>query len=157
EKADAERYSMLKARQDLQLARAGVRLQTLRVKEAQDGVKLAQIQQQRAQVQVDTYQYWLDAGPLAAEFAEATLLTVSAGLQTAAGSANLTKLGGPDVGGALSSFAASASTSASINALWASYDRKAEEWTLQKTLAQQDVLIAGQQITIADDNVRVAD
>src|SRR5262249_31493172 len=62
EKADAERYSMLKARQDLHLARAGVRLQTLRVREAQDGVKLAQLQQDRAQKQVDTYQEWLDEG-----------------------------------------------------------------------------------------------
>src|SRR6185312_1906037 len=41
EKGDAERYNLLRARQDMTLAKAGVSLQTMRVKEAEDGVKLA--------------------------------------------------------------------------------------------------------------------
>ena len=35
---------------------------TLRVKDAQDGVTLAGLQQQRAQIQVDQYEEWLSAG-----------------------------------------------------------------------------------------------
>src|SRR5262249_34567949 len=42
EKRDAEAYNLLKARQDVQLTRAGVRLQDLRAREAEDGVKLAE-------------------------------------------------------------------------------------------------------------------
>ena len=37
EKRDAEHYQVLKANQDVQLTRQGLRLQELRVKEAEDG------------------------------------------------------------------------------------------------------------------------
>lgn len=62
EKRDNEAYLLLKARQDVALSRAGIRLQNLRVKEAEGGVELAQLQQERAQLQVDRYQEWIDAG-----------------------------------------------------------------------------------------------
>ena len=45
EKRDAEAFTLLKARQDMELSRAGVRLQDLRVREAEGGVKLAELQQ----------------------------------------------------------------------------------------------------------------
>jgi hypothetical protein len=59
------------------------------------------------------------------------------------------------VAGGLSSIAASLSTTASILSTLASYERRAEEWDFQKTLAQQDMRIAGQQVRIAEDHVRV--
>ncbi len=62
EKAAAERYSMLRARQELGLAQAGVRLQSLRVTRADHGVKLAELQQERAYIQVKTYAEWIDKG-----------------------------------------------------------------------------------------------
>jgi hypothetical protein len=62
EKADAEAYSLLKARQDLRLADAGVQLQSLRQTQASDEVGLAQLQQQRAQLQVQHFQALLDKG-----------------------------------------------------------------------------------------------
>jgi hypothetical protein len=156
EKGDAERYSMLKARQDVGLTRAGVRLQTLRVKEAQDGVKLAELQQQRAQIQVNTYQNWISAGMNDAEIAALAFTVVSAMLQAGAGAAALAGPK-PDESAALANFAGSASAYASYTSMLASYERKVQEWTLQENLAQQDVAIAGEQITIANDNVRVAD
>src|SRR4029077_990272 len=85
---DAERYSMLKARQDIRLTNAGVRLQTLRVKEAQDGVKLANLQQQKAQFQVYTYQSWLDEGIRFLQAQALGFMTASAGLSLAASSAS---------------------------------------------------------------------
>src|SRR5262249_40979853 len=60
EKLDAEEYNLLKARQDVRLAHAQVRLQDLRVREASDGVKLAELQQQRAQIQRDYFQSLLN-------------------------------------------------------------------------------------------------
>ena len=52
EKFATESYSLLKALQDVELAGATVDLQHLRVKEATDGVTLAGLQKQRAQIGV---------------------------------------------------------------------------------------------------------
>jgi hypothetical protein len=62
EKEDAEKQALLQAKQQLSLAQAGVQLQELRVNEANDGIALATLQQQRAQIQKDTYTAWIDAG-----------------------------------------------------------------------------------------------
>ena len=62
EKRDAEAYQLLKARQDVRVARAGVRLQELRVREAESGIRLAELQRDRAQIQFDRYQSWIDEG-----------------------------------------------------------------------------------------------
>src|SRR5262249_55263877 len=62
EKSDAEAYTMLKAKQDLNLSQAGVRLQELRVTEAQGGVKLATLQRNRAAIQINAYNSWISAG-----------------------------------------------------------------------------------------------
>ena len=59
EREDAEKQSLLQAKQQLNLARAGVQLQDLRVNEANDGIELADLQQKRAQIQIDTYDEWL--------------------------------------------------------------------------------------------------
>lgn len=62
ESRDAEAYKLLQARQDLELARAGVRLQSLRVRKAEDRVELSELQRERAQLRVDTYRRWLQQG-----------------------------------------------------------------------------------------------
>src|SRR5205085_1281575 len=61
EKSDMESQALLQAKQQLNLAQAGVRLQDLRIGEANDGVTLADLQQARAQIQIDTYEDWLQA------------------------------------------------------------------------------------------------
>jgi hypothetical protein len=60
EKRDAEAYSLMRARQDLDLAQADVQLETLRLKQANDSVTLASLQQTRAQIQLDHFQKLLD-------------------------------------------------------------------------------------------------
>ncbi len=62
EKRDAEYYNLLRARQEMHLTRAGVSLQELRVREAKDGFALAELQRERAQIQVDHYHKLLDEG-----------------------------------------------------------------------------------------------
>jgi hypothetical protein len=55
EKRDAEYYNLLKARQDLNLSLAGVRLQQLGMAEARDSVRFAELQLERAQLQSTYY------------------------------------------------------------------------------------------------------
>lgn len=62
EKQDAEYYNVLKARQDIRVTQAGVQLQNIRVTEAENGVTLAELQEERAQIQVTHYQELIDAG-----------------------------------------------------------------------------------------------
>jgi Tc toxin complex TcA C-terminal TcB-binding domain len=59
---DAAAETLLHARQQLNLAQAGVRLQDLRVGEANDGVKLVDLQKEKAQIQIETYDDWLLSG-----------------------------------------------------------------------------------------------
>jgi hypothetical protein len=49
-------------RAEIGLAQASVRLQELRVTEANGGIRLAELQQDRAQIQIDTYEDWLQRG-----------------------------------------------------------------------------------------------
>src|SRR5262249_25891295 len=158
EKRDAELYNLLKARQDVKLTRAGVRLQDLRVHEAEDGVKLAQLQQQRAQIQQDYFDGLLDQGRLGLNGAEiaslATLGLAAAGYTVAAGLAYFEKLG-LEPSAAISFGAQALATTSSVLAQLASYERRHDEWKFQQSLAVQDVQIGARQVQLADDQVRV--
>src|ERR1700759_4653808 len=48
EKRDDHAYTVLRARQDLDIARANASVQDLRLTQAQDGIQLAQLQKSRA-------------------------------------------------------------------------------------------------------------
>jgi hypothetical protein len=153
-----------------------VRLQDLRVQQAQDGVTLATLQQQRAQFQQDHYQQLLMEGLSNLEKDMLSLLETAAQLQDFASGATLataayyflaagfslldaTSLVGAGLSATAQSFsvlAAGASARAAVAQLRASNERRAQEWDYQRSLAQQDVAISGQQVTIAHDGVRVA-
>jgi hypothetical protein len=149
EKSDAESYSLLKARQDLGLAQGGVRLQALRVQQAQDGVGLAELQQGRAQFQADHYQELLDEGNSTLESAALVQLVASMFAPDSVGAGP----GGPQI---TVSPSGKLQTQANIFSTLASYERRAQEWQFQKSLAGQDILIGGQNIAIAEDQVWVA-
>jgi hypothetical protein len=167
EKGDAERYSVLKARQDSRMARAGVRLQTLRVKEAEGGVKLAELQQERAQIQVDYYTKWLEQPISDLEVRSIGMLGIAASLQGQAAITSFVASGLPSgvtmnaqasasaISSGLSAMAGVFSTESSIYAALASYERRAQDWEFQKAVAQQDVRIGAQNVKIAEDHVRV--
>jgi hypothetical protein len=175
EKVDAESYTLLKAGQDLDLARASVQLQDLKVGEADDSVNLATIQQTRAQIQVDHYQDLLKQGVSGLELASLGLYGIAAGLQLQSAELSFASAILPSsvsvgtdlsvsyspqaIAGALASQssaqAAANSTNASIQATLASYERRRQEWEFQQSLAQQDVAIGAQQVVIATDQRRV--
>ena len=157
EKRDAEYYNLLEARKDVRLARAGVRLQNLRVREAEGGVTLAELQQTRVQIQLDHYDRLLDEGQSAMETASLALLGVAAATYTAAAAASaFGPFGIAKDAGAVFGFAAQAlQTTSSLLSQWASYERREEEWRFQQSLAQHDIRIGAQQVNIAEDRVRV--
>jgi hypothetical protein len=162
EKLDAESYSLLRARQDIQLSRSGVRLQDLRIREAEGGVKLSVLQQQRTQIQADHFKELIDKGFSLSEQLEIAFMITSAALSTSAaviagGDALLAAVtfGLAGNGDAASSLASAASTTASIFSTLASFERRAQEWRFQLSLSQQDIRIGNQQIKLAEDHLRI--
>jgi hypothetical protein len=167
EKRDAEFYARLQARQGVELAEAGVRLQSLRLNEAQDSIRLAQLQRERAQIQQEHYQALLDEGLLAQEHAALGFMATSAAFYTAAAATQglgtflntitFGIFGSGGGGNAFSSLAGTASSLAQLLSTQAGYERRQQDWQLQRNLARQEVRIGQQQILLAMDQVRVVE
>ena len=182
EKRDAELYNQLKARQDIQLARAGVRLQNLRLRQAQNEVGLAELQKESAQIQAQMYQEWLDAGLNKWELrmidayhkieeAQINIANINAFLEAAQALTTAATASPFTVGIAFSHAlivgylanervgyterAIRAETTAQVSSIYATYERRAQEWQLQRDLAQQALRIGDQQIKIANDGVNI--
>lgn len=171
EKTDTEAYNRLKANQDLQVANQNVTLQSLVVTEAQANVTLAQDQQARAQIQVNHYSDLINSNISGLEQASLDLMTLQVGLQggaaalytTAAiaggispqGVFSLGSISASDAAQAASSLAQAMGSVASSLSAQANYEEKQKDWQFQLDFGNQEVLIAGQQITIANDHVDV--
>lgn len=171
EKQDAETYTLLRAIQDLRLSAATIELQKLQVGEADTGVSVATLQHERVEIQLDTYQDWIDAGlnrweqstinslrtardarEAAAEWGAAAVAAQAfaaaagpGGSYTWAGAASTAAW--EQAGASIE--ASSADTAAQIASIQASQERRKQEWELQHSLAEQDTAIAEQQITAA--------
>jgi hypothetical protein len=174
EKRDAEAYNVLKARQDLEVAQANVRVQVARLAEAQDRIVLAELQRNRAQIQVLHYQSWINAGYLESEVNYLNALNYL-------GDARRRLVGYASTEQVLSAYSMdpistifkgiASSLSVMTNILGvtainneiaaqrymfqADYERRLQEWQLQESLAQQDYEIGEQQIRIAGDNLAI--
>lgn len=183
EQRDEAAYARQKARQELTLAQAQVRLQNLRLKEANDGVKLAELQEQRAMIQFATYQEWISRGLNDAEqlmleqyrvaasakiqgawanyaVQVAHLFAVAATASFGAQAAIASAWAGAQAAGANASFTREA-TSAELEiqqaSLYASYQRRLDEWMLHSAVAMQDSQIGRQQVTMARDRAQIAE
>jgi hypothetical protein len=166
-------YTELKARQDLNLATAGVELQNLRVTEANGGVDLATLQQERSQFQSDHYSglitegtSWNEDASLVSQWVAVGLQGTSAflyGVAAVTGGFSLRTLFDTGSGSATSAaqvtsaLAAAASSTSSAFATLASYERREQEWRFQMNLSQRDAAIGTQQITSALDRVNIVD
>ncbi len=168
EKRDAEYYGQLKARQDIKTSRATVKLQDLRVAEAEDGVTLAEMQQDRSQLMQDSYQEWINAGLNDWENAmviaygvagTASLVSSIMGNYLTASTANplfvTASVGFATAKGIFDGISIAANTTAQISSIYASHERREQEWTLQRNLAQKDVQIGGQQIKLSEDRLKI--
>ena len=148
EKRDAEFYNVLKARQEARLSRAGVRLQELRLREAEDGVNLAELQRERAQIQENHFSSLLEGDRNAYEILALAFLYESL---RAPDSVSFDKTG-PSVSVSPSG---KLQTLANIFSMMASHERLRQDWKFQANLARQDIRIGSQQVRIAEDHVRV--
>lgn len=169
EKRDIEAYSLLKARHDAELMTSQVRLQELRVSEAESSVVLSQLQQRRAELARDHWQELLHEDVSSPEQASLDALYVAAGLYAHSALSNMIAAATPSLASiftfgsenvqsaaqAMATLAQVSSTSSQILALQASYERRREDWSYQRILSQADVQIANQSITIAQDHLMV--
>lgn len=182
EKKDAESYSLMKAKQDMALARANVKLQDLRIKVSEGEVDLAVMQKERSELQVEGLEEMIAAG--LNEFEEqmimnyyvvATLDSLMFHLTGVKEEASI--LGDVIFGTAtnaaskaaqfLTTFALNQTLTAvntskqflqaniNANSIRASQARREQEWNFQKTLAEKDVNIGQQGIRVAKDRLRV--
>ncbi len=156
EKEDAENYSQLRARQDLQTAKATVKLQDLRVKQSELEKEVADLQLTKMQFVQNTYNGWISAGLNGYETASLTLLGASAATSGVASAANFIKFwDGDSIAQGFSNLASMLSTISSMMSQLASYQRRQQEWQYQSDLAGYDISIANQQIKIAEQNTRI--
>lgn len=169
EKEDAETYSQLRAKQDLTTAKATVKLQDLRIKQAENEKGLANIQLDKATFSQSYFDDLLAEGINDYEIEALDLLENQIEIYTSATQfaiaasvinfgfsiANLQGVG--DLGtNAMSFWAQELGTKANLNNILASYKRREQEWNYQKNLAGFDISLANQQIKIAEDGVRIA-
>ncbi|WP_294672370.1 neuraminidase-like domain-containing protein [uncultured Fluviicola sp.] len=166
EKEDAENYSQLRAKQDLQTAKSTVKLQDLRVKQALNEETVADLQLDKVQFIRSNYDNWINAGLNGYETASLALLTAATIAQTissiaffSAGAYSAAQLDGKNAFGFSAQGTAGISqvlsmTSSMMSQL-ASYQRRSQEWQFQSELAGYDISIANQQIKIAEQNTRI--
>jgi hypothetical protein len=164
EKRDTEAYNLLKARQDLSLARASVRLHDMQVIVANDGVTLANLQQQQQADQVDHYTALAVGGMSGLEIAALTfqgmgVTHLHAGASMRLANAIITSelpTGLGELGGAVSEVGNALIATSSLLQTMASYERRQQEWQFQKTIALDAARIGAQQTRAAEDQLRVA-
>ncbi|GAB7109662.1 hypothetical protein JCM4814A_79770 [Streptomyces phaeofaciens JCM 4814] len=178
EKRDAAAYDRQRAGADLDLARSGEQLQSLRVTEARNTTGLARRQKAVNDVRVSTYQQWIDAGPnvwermLVSDFDEARVyrdwiagldaaMTTTQAIISAMGSGFETpgKMAAAGSVGALSLGKAQNAMQLNrteqdiqLHTLRAGQERRQEEWELQLALANAEALVAEEAIRAAADH-----
>ena len=152
ERHDAETYSVLQANHDIEVAGSSITLADLKVSDAAINVRVAQLQQEKAQVQFDHYDQLIKNGLNFHELAALGGMLAAIVLHTA--SAFKIEEFFRDRGA--SEAAAAVSTAAQLAQTQASFERREEEWTLQKNLADKDVQIGTQEIAHAQIQQQVA-
>jgi Tc toxin complex TcA C-terminal TcB-binding domain len=167
EQNEHKAYELERARDDLALTKADVRLREMNVSKAQDDIFLAQLQQQKAIFQKGRWEDLLKEDLLGWEQATLTLMVVAAASHTAAALAhsvaaiyqfdiNKVALTATSLASALSSVGQASSTWAAWAAQVATFERRKQDWQFQRDLAIHDAAIADQSITIAEDHEAIA-
>lgn len=157
EKADAENYSLLKAKQDLKVSQSNIKLQDLRLKEAYSGITLAELQKDRVTISSDYYKSLLQGNSLSdLELAALSLNLIALSFYISAGGMAITSA--IFNSGAAFGYAGQATsvTAQYLNQL-ASYERRRQDWEYQQDLTTADLKISDQQIKIANDQKNVVD
>lgn len=181
EKRDQAAFTRLQARQNVEMTTAKVQLQRLRVDQARKEVTLTELQRDRTQIQVDTYQQWIEDELNTWE--EAILEgyeTIKIGQIRLAGLTLVTQIANTAVTAATADYSAGAAAAAFLGFSYAAgleflqqsqlieaesrvkiaqaqadFERRKQEWEFQEKLALQDLRISDQQIRLAEDNLQI--
>ena len=186
EKEDAETLSVLRANQEVDIQTRMLDIKNLQVKEAQDQITALQNQQAVVQIRYDFYSQiaFMNASETAAMQMQklarlgnglAIILdqssgtahmipSVTVGVSGFGGTPTVTtSFGGENVAESTSSWASVArgiagllSESAAMAATFGGYQRRQDEWTLQKQLAAAELTQMDSQITAATDRLNIA-
>jgi hypothetical protein len=156
--ADQAQYEELKARQDLELTQAGVQQKELQVIQATDGVASAKLQRDRAQLQASHFSGLLANGWTVNEQLQVANLAVASVHQHAAAIASWIGIwfGQSNVSTAIGTSGAAWAMNSQFHGLLASFERRNQEWQYDLALARQDVQTGELQITVAQDQLGVA-
>lgn len=186
EKRDVEDEKYRREADSQQVALEVVNLRSLQKNEALNGKKLAKAQKNRSEFQKTHYEGLIAAGPNQHELAQITAIeeartarhaanvadTVLAGaqaLQSTSSVVDVIASAGtkPTIAGAMvaaiaarglaQGFVIDRETEANLQGIEASQERRQQEWELQRDLANQDSLIAQEQIDLATDRNEIAD
>ena len=162
--ADHARYEELKARHDMALARAEIRLRDLQLVQATDGVRSAELQRDPRNAVGRSLPTLINAGVSTNEEIAIGFLAAAAGLHVASAASSfygvasiegVIDFGSGGMASGLSSLAATSSTLSQVSSTYASFERRAQDWQLQRDLGAQDVRLGEQQIRLAQDQVQI--
>jgi hypothetical protein len=150
ESADRARYDEIKARQDMALTMAGVRLRDLHLSEALNGVELAVLQREQASAQSLHYRGLLAIGISSLEqaglAAQATAIALQAsGMYSAEGF----------IEGAGAAAPVAAQT-AQLLSTFANYERREQDWRFQIAISEREEVMSQQRIRLAQDGAAIA-
>ncbi|WP_367105954.1 ribosomal protein L7/L12 [uncultured Psychrobacter sp.] len=181
---DQEKYTLIKARQDVELSKEGVKLQKLLVRESENGLGLAELQLERTSILSETYAEWSSENMLDLEkqlldqykfHQDAQILSAFANYASHIAGLAVTAAAGGATGGVPASAAAAAAiipiyaetvsqsvlatSQFKINTLSQSISiaLRNREYQLQHQLAEQDLEIGNQQIKLANDRVQITE
>ena len=173
ERLDAANYDLLNADRDLRVAQGTLTAQTLRVDAATSGVEQAELQRDRAQIQYGTYDEWikdglstweegtLDAIGASALFQQLAVAALGFSVIHESGKSGVTLglLGDPGgtLGHMLQAEAGVASSLAQFAQTKAGFERRKQEWELNRSLASKDVDIADRQVAAAQTQQSIAE
>jgi hypothetical protein len=152
EQRDSADYTVLQANHDIEVARSSITLADLKLADANINEQVAGLQLDRAQVQFGHYDQLIKGG--LNNWETATLVAMGEAVAFRAVSA-FSSFGLPVVS-QTSSLAELASSVGQFSQTQASFERRQEDWQLQKQLSSKDVQIGQQQILHAQNQTQVA-
>lgn len=182
EKFDDELYSILRAEQDQEVSKANVKLQSLRIDEAETGIELAELQTEGADLQVNKLDEMIDSGLNEYEqtmiqnyYTISILNSIMAGLNNAVSLAETsgdiqvgtstnvvsrgvefgvkTALFGVLSGLQIASDNLQANTS--VRQILSAQTRRVQQWNYQKSIAQHDIKVGQKGEELAQDRLRI--
>ncbi len=151
EKEDSETYSLQRARQDLKLEQANVKLQNLRLTESRNSRRQVVSQARKVRLRQQRYGTLINKGLSSYEKIGLALSLTSTTVPASVG----VNIGYPPSASISYSPSGILQTLASMSYTKASYDRRKEEWRFQKNLADIDLDVASIAEEVADDRIDI--